>query len=106
MSATTIFNETIPARFNDSDDRETMLEVGVVFQINITGDENGSWYLDLKDGACAAGQHDDPDCTITMDGGDFVSLYADSSLGMSLFTEGKIDVDNPMLALQLMQIMG
>ena len=41
-----------------------------------------------------------------MEGGDFVSLYADSSLGMSLFSEGKIDVDNPMLALQLMQIMG
>lgn len=106
MSAKTIFNETIPARFADSDDRETMLEIDAIFQINITGDESGSWYLDLKDGACVAGQHDDPDCTITMDGGDFVSLYADSSLGMGLFSEGKIDVDNPILALQLMQIMG
>lgn len=106
MSANTIFNDTIPARLNDPADRENMLAVDAVFQINLTGDEEGSWHVDLKEGMVGSGEHANADCTITMDSEDFVTLYEDSDQGPMFFMGGKIEVDNPMLAMQLMQIMG
>ena len=106
MDANTIFKETIPARLNDPADREKMMEVGAVFQINLTGEQEGSWYVDLKAGKIDSGEHADADCTITMDSEDFATLYEDSDQGPMFFMGGKIEVDNPMLAMQLMQIMG
>lgn len=106
MDANTIFTETIPARLNDPSDREKMMEVDAVFQINLTGTQEGSWYVDLKAGELGSGEHSEADCTITMDSEDFAALYEDSDQGPMFFMAGKIEVDNPMLAMQLMQIMG
>lgn len=107
MSAATIFNETIPARLQDADQRDSMMEVDAVFQFNLTGDEEGAWYIDLKAGACAAGEHDDADCTITIDSTDFVELYNGETQGAALFMQGKIQIEGNMgLALKLDEIMG
>jgi putative sterol carrier protein len=107
MSATTIFNESIPTRLNDAAEREKMMAVGAVFQFNLMGDEEGSWYIDLKAGACGAGEHDDADCTVTVDSGDFVDLYNGDTQGAALFMQGKIQIEGNMgLALKLDEIMG
>lgn len=107
MSAATIFNETIPARLQDADQRSSMMEVGAVFQFNLTGDEEGTWCIDLKEGACTAGEHDDADCTITIDSADFVDLYNGETQGAALFMQGKIQIEGNMgLALKLDEIMG
>ena len=107
MSAATIFNETIPARLQDADQRSSMMEVDAVFQFNLTGDEEGAWYVDLKAGVCAAGEHDDADCTITIDSADFVDLYNGETQGAALFMQGKVQIDGNMgLALKLDEIMG
>ena len=86
MSAATILNETILARLQDSAQRDKMLSVGAVFQFNLTGDEEGSWYIDLKEGVCSAGEHDDADCVITMASSDFVDLWKFRNPRLKFFT--------------------
>ena len=107
MSAATIFNEKIPARFNDPADREKMMALDAVFQFNLTGDEPGHWFVDLKAGKSGAGEYDDADCTITMESSDFIDLYNGDAQGMMLAMSGKLEIDGNMgLALQLGEIMG
>ena len=107
MSAHTIFTETLPSRLNDVAQRSKMMEIDAVFQFSLTGDETGEWYVDLKAGACGAGEHDDADCTITIDSADFIALYKGDTQGTALFMQGKIQIAGNMgLALKLDEIMG
>lgn len=107
MSATTIFKETIPARLNDPADREKMMALDAIFQFNLTGDEPGNWFVDLKSGACESGEHQDADCTFTMESSDFVDLYKGEAQGVMLAMTGKLEIEGNMgLALQLGEIMG
>jgi putative sterol carrier protein len=107
MSAASIFSETIPARFNDPADKEKMMALNAVFQFNITGDEEGSWFVDLKAGTTGEGTHDEADCTITMEASDFIDLYNGDAQGPMLFMGGKLQIEGNMgLALQLGEIMG
>ena len=107
MSASKIFNETIPARFNDPADREKMMALGAVFQFNLTGDEPGAWFVDLKQGSAGSGEHEEADCTITMESSDFLDLYNGEAQGAMLFMGGKLEIEGNMgLALQLGEIMG
>ena len=66
MSANEILSQTIPGRLKDPAEREKMMELDAVFQFHLTGDEAGSWYIDLKAGECASGEHDQADCTVTL----------------------------------------
>lgn len=105
MSVQSTF-ETIQSRI-DSDERDQLLAVGSVFQFHFTGDEAGDWYIDLKNGAAAQGTADDADCTVTMDGGDFVDLYNGDEQGMTLFMSGRLQLDGDMgVAMKLMELMG
>jgi putative sterol carrier protein len=107
MSASEILNETIPSRLQDQAEREKMMALDAVFQFNLTGDDEGSWYIDLKAGVCAAGQHDDADCTVTMESSDFVDLYNGDAQGAMLFMQGKLQMEGNMgLAMKLGEIMG
>ena len=107
MSANEILSQKIPSRLQDSAEREKMMSLDAVFQFNLTGDEPGSWYIDLKAGTCAAGDHDDADCTVTMDSSDFIDLYNGDAQGAMLFMSGKLQIEGNMgLAMQLGGIMG
>ena len=107
MSANEILSQTIPGRLQDSAEREKMMELDAVFQFHLTGDEAGSWYIDLKAGECAAGEHDQADCTVTLDSSDFIDLYNGDAQGAMLFMQGKLQMEGNMgLAMKLGEIMG
>jgi putative sterol carrier protein len=107
MSANDILTNKIPGRLADASEREKMMALSAVFQFNLTGDEPGAWYVDLVEGVCAAGEHADADCTVTMESADFVSLYNGEAQGAMLFMSGKLQIDGNMgLAMQLGEIMG
>jgi putative sterol carrier protein len=107
MSAASIFNETIPARFNNPEEREKMLALDAVFQFNLSGEEEGSWFVDFKKGECGAGEHGEANCSINMDSSDFVDLYNGDAQGAMLFMQQKLSIEGDMsLALKLMEIMG
>lgn len=106
MSAASIFKESIPARFNNPDEREKMLALDAVFRFNLSGDEAGSWYVDFKNGECGDGDREG-DCTINMDSADFVDLYNGDAQGAMLFMQQKLSIEGDMgLALKLMEIIG
>lgn len=107
MSVQDIFTNKVPARLADPTEGAKMREVNAVFQFELSGDEPGSWFIDLKEGACGAGEHSDPDCTVKMDSDDFQALYNGEAQGAMLFMSGKLQVEGNMgLALQLQSFMG
>ena len=107
MSVSDIMNNKIPARFSDADERAKMLSVDAVFQFNLTGDEAGTWFIDLKAGTSGEGEHASADCVVTMESSDFVDLYNGDAQGAMLFMGGKLQIEGNMgLALQLGEIMG
>ena len=107
MSVQEIFNDKVPARLADPTEGETMRAIDAVFQFELSGDEAGSWYIDLKAGSCGAGEHDDPDCTVKMDSEDFKDLYSGKAQGTALFMTGRLQVEGNMgLALKLGELMG
>ncbi|CAB0007633.1 unnamed protein product [Nesidiocoris tenuis] len=53
---------------------------GAVFQFKLTGADEGTWFIDLKNGSGAAGKGEapsTPDATLTMDGKNFFALFTD-----------------------------
>ena len=99
-----LFNEVLPAGLvKNADEAKAM---GAKFQINITGDTGGEWFIDVsptgpscKPGTGAA------DCTITIADTDFQSLVENPQSGMALFMAGKLKVaGNPMLAMKLQKL--
>lgn len=107
MSVASIINEKLPTRFADADERAKMMEVNAVFQFDLSGDEAGSWFIDLKEGKAGEGTHPSADCTVTMDSADFVDLYNGDAQGAMLFMSGKLQIEGNMgLALKLGEIMG
>lgn len=107
MSAQDIFEKKIADRLNDPEERSKMIALDAVFQFNLTGSEEGSWFVDLKEGATGGGNHDSADCTVTLDADDFISLYNGDVEGAMLFMSGKLQIDGNMgLALKLGEIMG
>ena len=61
-----LFNEELPAKIVEHPDKAK--EIGAKFQINITGDDGGEWYIDASDTGPKAekGNPGLADCTITM----------------------------------------
>jgi putative sterol carrier protein len=107
MSVQDIFNSKVPARLADPTEGEKMRAIDAVFQFELSGDEPGAWYIDLKAGTSGAGEHDDPDCTVKMDSDDFKDLYEGKAQGTALFMTGKLQVEGNMgLALKLGELMG
>jgi len=82
--------------------------IDAIFQFNISGEEEGSWIVDLKTspGTVESGQSDAADCTINMADDDFVALALGDLDPTMAFMKGKVKIKGNMgLALKLDKIM-
>lgn len=101
-----LFNEEIPAGLVKNADAAK--QIGAKYQINITGNDGGEWFIDVSD----SGPRIEPsnpgtaDCSVTMAAEDFQKfMESPASNGMQLFFSGKLKVtgDN-MLAMKLSKL--
>jgi len=100
-----LFNEQLPSAIeNKPDDAKA---IGGTYQINITGDGGGEWFIDVSDSGpkVEAGNPGGAECTIEMSADDFQSLKEDPKQGMQLFFQGRLKVQgNQMLAMKLQKV--
>jgi len=98
-----VFNEELPASFSKFPDQAK--SIGAKFQLNITGDGGGQWFIDASNSGPSVrqGQGPAPDVTMIMAMQDFQMLYQNPQAnGMSLFFSGRLKVlGNQMLAMKL-----
>jgi putative sterol carrier protein len=98
-----MFNEMLPSQIAAHPDAAK--QIGAKFQVNITGEGGGEWYIDVSETGPKA-QNGNPggaDCTITITTEDFQKLVENPQAnGMQLFFAGKLKVaGNVMLAQKL-----
>ena len=101
-----LFNEELPAALSKKPDEAK--QIGAKYQINITGDGGGEWYIDVSDSGpkTEKGNPGGADCTITISTEDFQKLHENPQAnGMQLFFAGKLKVaGNQMLAMKLQKL--
>jgi len=101
-----LFNEELPAKLAQNADAAK--QIGATYQINITGEGGGEWFIDVSDSGPKAeqGNPGTAKCTIALTSEDFQKLYENPQAnGMQLFFAGKLKVtgDN-MLAMKLQKL--
>ncbi|CAC5414625.1 Hydroxysteroid dehydrogenase-like protein 2 [Mytilus coruscus] len=81
-----------------------------VFQFNLSGADQGEWYLDLKNGSGGVGQGPAPggaDCEMTLDSADFSKMFKGELKAVAAFMSGKLKIKGDMaLAMKLEKLMG
>ena len=101
-----LFNETLPQGI--AKHAEQAKQIGATFQMNVTGEGGGSWFIDLKSDSPSAkpGDPGGAECTITISSEDFQKLHENPQAnGMQLFFGGKLKVQgNQMLAMKLSKL--
>ena len=104
-SAKDLFDKKLPAALTAHPDKAK--EIGAVYCFKITGDEGGTWTVDLAatPPTCTTGEHGTPQCTIEVSHSDFMSMLGNPALGMQLYFGGKLKVvGDPMLATKLQKL--
>jgi hypothetical protein len=98
-----LFNEELPAAL--AQNAEKAKEIGAKYQIIITGEGGGDWFIDVssKGPRIEAGNPGGADCTVTISAEDFQVFYENPAQnGTQLFFQGKLKVTgNPMLGMKL-----
>lgn len=97
-----LFNVTLPAGL--AKNAEKAVEIGAKFQINITGEGGGEWYIDVQNNPPSVSQSNPgtADVTLTLAAEDFQKVVENPGAGMQLFFAGKLKVSgNQMLAMKL-----
>lgn len=101
-----LFNDELPAALTKNPDAAK--EIGAKYQINISGDGGGEWFIDVSDSGPKAekGAPGGADCTIDISAEDFQKLHENPQAnGMQLFFAGKLKVTgNQMLAMKLQKL--
>ncbi len=95
-----IFN-AMPTQFN-ADAAKGMTSV---IQFNLGGDGGGSYYIEIKDGACkvSEGSHASPNMTMTMAASDYVDMITGKLNGQMAFMSGKLKIAGDMSLAMKMQ---
>lgn len=77
---------------------ELVKKVNAVYQFNVTGDEAGPWFLDLKNGngKLGPGPATSPDSTLTMDSKNFFAMFTGKLKPTSAFMSGKLKISGDM----------
>lgn len=97
-----LMNEDFPAQMAKFPDQAKA--IGGKFQLNITGEGGGEWFIDASDNgpSCRPGQGPAADLTITVAAEDFQKLQENPQNGMQLFFAGKLKLrGNQMLSMKL-----
>jgi len=101
-----LFNEELPGALSKHGDAAK--QIGAKYQINVTGDGGGEWFIDVSSSGPKVEQSNpgSADCTITLTSEDFQKLYENPQAnGTQLFFAGKLKVTgNTMLAMKLQQL--
>ncbi|KAJ8935239.1 hypothetical protein NQ314_012914 [Rhamnusium bicolor] len=88
---------------------ETVAKTQAIFEFNVTGDEAGKWYIDLKTGNGACGQGSapsSPDATLTMDSKNFFNMFSGKLKPATAYMMGKLKITgNLQKALKLEKLM-
>nr|XP_054764384.1 hydroxysteroid dehydrogenase-like protein 2 isoform X2 [Lytechinus pictus] len=73
---------------------EMVGKIGAVYQFDVSGDEAGSWTLDLKNGSgsAQAGAAENPDVTMIMDTALFVKMFQGKTNPTMAFMGGKLKI--------------
>jgi NAD(P)-dependent dehydrogenase (short-subunit alcohol dehydrogenase family)/putative sterol carrier protein len=78
---------------------DVLEKTGATFQFNVSGEEAGTWYLDLKNapGKAGKGKPDfTPDATLTMDSKDFFNMLSGQLKPANAFLGGKLKISGDM----------
>jgi putative sterol carrier protein len=101
-----LFNNQLPTQLKAHE--AAAKEIGAKYQLNITGEGGGEWYIDVSASgpSAAPGNPGGADCTITITAEDFQKLHENPQAnGMQLFFAGKLKVaGNQMLAMKLQKL--
>ncbi|KAG0723646.1 Hydroxysteroid dehydrogenase-like protein 2 [Chionoecetes opilio] len=89
---------------------ELVEKTKAVFSFEVSGDEAGKWYIDLKNGSGACGKGDPPttaDATFVMNANNFTKMFAGGLKPTTAFMTGKLKISGDMgKALKLEKLMG
>lgn len=107
MTVSDIFN-TISESIAKNTEKATSADA--VFQFNISGDDGGTWTIDLRQATTAdfvrEGESGDANVTISMTSEDWKGIVSGSVNPMQAFMMGKIKVDGDMgLAMKLQNVL-
>jgi putative sterol carrier protein len=101
-SAQELFDKQIPAAL--AAHPEKAKEINAVYLFKITGDDGGTWTVDLVSSppSCTRGEKGAANCTLEIAHSDFKTVLANPAAGTQLFFTGKLRVTgDPMLAMKL-----
>lgn len=89
---------------------DIVAKTNAVFVFNVTGAEEGKWYLDLKNGSGSVGKGEPPvpaDATLIMDTNDFIKMFRGKLKATAAFMTGKLKIRGDMgKAMKLEKLMG
>jgi putative sterol carrier protein len=106
-SVKTFFDQKVPAVLSISP--EKVKDVAAVYLFKISGDDGGTWTVDLVSTppTCLPGEHGAPQCTIEASDADFRGMVdGGMQAAMSLFFSGKLKVSgDPTLATKLSKLL-
>jgi SCP-2 sterol transfer family len=88
---------------------DIVAKVNAVYQFNVKGEEAGTWYCDLKNGAGKVGQGEaeKPDATLTMDSKNFQAMFTGKMKPAAAFMTGKLKISGDLQkAMKLEKLMG
>jgi putative sterol carrier protein len=104
--AKTSFTENIPKSI--AKDIEKARAVDAVFLFRVTGDEGGTWTVNMKDKpGVTEGDAGNAECTIELSNEDWRAMTEKPGAAMQFFMQGKIKVrGNALLATKLQAVIG
>jgi len=89
---------------------ELVKSTQAVYAFNVTGKEEGKWFLDLKNGSGKVGKGEPPataDATLTMDSKNFFNMFTGKTKPTTAYMMGKLKIGgNLQKALKLEKLMG
>ena len=83
--------------------------LNAVFQLNLTGDDGGTWHLVVLDKTCRilAGAAPEPNATISLSSGDWEALTSGKLDAFTALLQGRLKIDGDMgLATRLPALFG